>query len=162
MSYDDLPLHRLNTGHMRAWLVLPYVKREMVSFLAKTYRGGCAVVAPTLRVIATVSPRGHLTELPPPHRRVEFSALANKPSIRAGECACRGFWDPESQGPWGARPEALRDIHHPHCQCRAVSVQSWQRAFDSATARVAEGRAPQARPDEWSRTAEALEKGETR
>lgn len=158
----ELPLHRLNSGHMQAWLVLPWVRGEMVSFLAKTYRSGCFVTAPTLRVIAVVSPRGHLTELPPPHRRCEFHELANKPSIRAGECACRGFWDPESQGPWGARPEASRDIHHPHCQCRAVSVMSWQRAYDSATARVAEKRSPQARPDEWSRQALALEKGETK
>lgn len=152
------PLHRLNSGHIRAWLLSREVRRAMASFLAKTYRTGCVVLSPSLRAIATVDPRGVITALPPPHRRFEFWQLANKPSARARECACRQFWDPESQGPWGARDrERERDIHHPHCQGREVAAVAWQQALNSANARLLEKKSPQARPDEWSRGALALE-----
>lgn len=158
MSLDGYPLHRLNSGHIRAWLLSRVLRREMASFLAKTYRTGCVVLSPTLRAFATVDPRGNITELPPPHRAFKFHQLANKPSARAGECACRNFWDPETMGPWGDRQrERERDIHHPHCQSREVSGAAWETAYRSATARVDEGRSPQARPDEWTRQADALE-----
>ncbi|HWP04468.1 MAG TPA: hypothetical protein VNN72_01940 [Polyangiaceae bacterium] len=158
MSLDGYPLHRLNTGHIKAWLLSRVLRREMASFLAKTYRTGCVVLSPTLRAFATVDPRGVITELPPPHRKFEFWQISNKPSLRAGECACRNYWDPETEGPWGARDrERERDIHHPHCQSRPVSQLAWTAAKTSADARVAEGRAPQARPDEWSRQAKELE-----
>lgn len=155
--YDGYPLHRLNTGHIRAWLFVPGLKRDMASFLSKTYRTGCVVLSPNLRAFALVAPNGSITELPPPHQRFRFWQIANKPSVRAGECACRNYWDPESQGPWGQRPEASRDIHHPHCQGRQVSQNAWEVAKQSADARVAEKRTPQARPDEWVRQAQELE-----
>lgn len=157
-SLHGYPLHRLNTGHMTAWLCLPVLKREMASFLAKTYRTGVVALSPSLRAIAVVAPNGVITELPPPHQRFEFWQLANKPSARAGDCACLGFWDPEAGGPWRLREaEVRRDIHHPHCQAREVSSAAWSLAKRSADARVAEGRAPQARPDEWVRGARELE-----
>lgn len=155
---DGYPLHRLNSGHIRAWLLLPVLKREMASFLAKTYRTGVVVLSPTLHAFALVAPNGVITELPPPHRKFAFHQLANKPSLRAGECACRNFWDPESQGPWGARDyEKARDIHHPHCQAREVSSKAWEIAHASATARVEQKQTPQVRPDEWIRQAKELE-----
>lgn len=158
MSYDGYPLHRLNTGHMRAWLCIPVLRREMASFLSKTYRTGCVVLSPSLRAVALVDPRGNITELPPPHRAYQFWQLANKPSLRSGECACRNFWDPETGGPWGERDrERSRDIHHPHCQAREVSTAAWTLAYRSAVARASEGRAPQARPDEWTQQAKELE-----
>lgn len=154
---DGYPLHRLNSGHVSAWLLSKTLRREMASFLGKTYRTGVVVLSPTLRAFATVSPSGIITELPPPHRKFEFWQIANKPSVAAGECACRNFWDPETEGPWGARPEASRDVHHPHCQARPVSSLAWTRAKASAEARVAENRGPQARPDEWTIIAKELE-----
>lgn len=157
-DFPGYPLHRLNSGHIRAWLLIPMLKREMASFLGKTYRTGCVVLSPTLHAFALVSPNGVVTELPPPHRKYQFWQIANKPSLRAGECACRNFWDPETQGAWGDRDrERERDIHHPHCQSREVAGKAWQIAFESATARVEEKRAPQARPDEWTKQAAELE-----
>lgn len=156
-TFDGYPLHRLNSGHMAAWLAIPMLRRDMASFLSKTYRTGCVVLSPSLRAVALVAPNGSITELAPPHRKFQFHEIANKPSLRSGECACRNFWDPESQGPWGRRPEKEKDIHHPHCQSRAVSNKAWEIAYESATARKAEGRAPQARPDEWVRQAKELE-----
>lgn len=157
IRYEGYPLHRLNSGHIRAWLFFPMLRRDMATFLSKTYRTGVVVLNPTLRAIALVAPNAVITELPPPHKKFEFWQIANKPSLRAGECACRNFWDPESQGPWGARPEKDRDIHHPHCQSRPVAAQAWNVAYQSATARLEEGRAPQARPDEWVRQAQEIE-----
>lgn len=162
VTFDGYPLHRLNSGHMRAWLCLPVLKREMATFLSKTYRTGVVVLSPTLRAVALVAPNGSITELPPPHRKFEFWQLANKPSLVALECACRNYWDPETLGPWGQRDEMVRkNIHHPHCQCRQVSSVAWDVAKQSAEARVAEKRAPQARPDEWTQTAAKLERGES-
>lgn len=158
MTFDGYPLHRLNTAQVTAWLVLKNLRREMASFLSKTYRTGCVVLSPSLRAFALVSPNGVITELPPPHRKFEFWQLANKPSLRAGECACRNFWDPETEGPWGRRDrEREQDIHHPHCQGRQVAAAAWDTAYRSATARVEEKKAPQARPDEWVRQAKELE-----
>lgn len=155
---NDLPLHRLNTGYIRAWLFIPGMKREMASWLGKTYRTGCVLLAPTLRAFAIVSPTGVVTELPPPHKRYEMWQIANAPSALAGECACRNFFDVETQGPWGARPrEKSAGIHSPFCQFRRVSTLTFERAEKEATARVAEGRAPEPRPDAWNRAAEELE-----
>lgn len=157
-SLDGYPLHRLNTGHMRGWLCLPVIRREMASFLAKTYRTGVVVLNPTLRAFATVDPRGNITELPPPHRKFEFHQISNKPRLDAGECACRNYWDPESEGRWGDREEKVRkNEHHPHCQCRQASSAAWDLAKLSAETRVAEGRSPQARPDEWERQVKEIE-----
>lgn len=158
MSFDGYPLHRLNSGHIRGWLTITVVRREMASFLGKTYKTGVVVLSPTLRAFALVSPTGAITELPPPHKKFEFWQIANKPSARYQECACRNFWDPASGGPWGARDkERVADIHHPHCQGRQVASLAWNRAYESATARQAEKRSPQERPDEWDRQAKEIE-----
>ncbi|HEY3493824.1 MAG TPA: hypothetical protein VGK73_04030 [Polyangiaceae bacterium] len=160
-NFDGFPLHRLNTAHMTGWLLSRVLKREMASFLSKSYRTGCVVLSPSLRAVALVDPRGNITELPPPHRAFKFWQLANKPSLRAGECACRNFWDPETEGAWGDRHyEREHDIHHPHCQSREVAEAAWVQAKKSAEARVAEKKTPQLRPDEWSRDANALEGNE--
>lgn len=157
-NHDGYPLHRLNTGHIRAWLCLPVVRREMASWIGKTYKTGCVLLSPTLRAFALVSPSGQVTDLPPPHRKYQFWEIANKPSARYRECACRGYYDPESGGAWGERDkERMADVHHPHCQAREVAQVAWERAFTSASARVSENRAPQARPDEWVKDAKELE-----
>jgi hypothetical protein len=157
MNLDGYPLHRLNTGHVSAWLVSKALRREMASFLAKTYRTGVVVLSPTLRAFALVAPNGVITDLPPPHLSYPFWKIANRPSVKAGECACRNFWTPECEGPWSLHRDAERDIHHPHCQSRPVSTLAWDLAKRSAEARVKEHRAPQARPDEWTQQAKELE-----
>ncbi len=155
---NDLPLHRLNTGHIRAWLFIPGMKREMASWLGKTYRTGCVLLAPTLRAFAVVSPTGLITELPPPHKRYAMWQIANAPSALAGECACRNFFDVETQGPWGNRDkERNANIHSPFCQFREVGAATWERAYKEATFRTSEKMKPEPRPDAWNRVAEELE-----
>lgn len=158
MSHDGYPLHRLNTGHIRAWLCLPVIRRQLAEWLGKNYKTGCVLLSPSLRAFALISPRGQVTQLPPPHKKYQFWQIANKPSARYAECACRNYYDPESGGGWGERDrERAKDMHHPMCQCREVAVATWHAAFASATQRVADGRAPQARPDEWAKKAIELE-----
>lgn len=155
---NDLPLHRLNTGHIRAWLFIPGMKREMASWLGKTYRTGCVLLSPNLRAFAIVSPTGIVTELPAPHKRFKMWQISNQPSARAGECACRGYFDVETQAPWGERErERNANIHHPFCQFRQVAEAVFERASSEATHRVDEGRKPEPRPDAWNRVAEELE-----
>ena len=155
---DGYPLHRLNTGQMRSWLLFPPLRMEMASFLSKNYKTGCVVLSPELRAFAVVTPNGKINKLDFPFRKYLFWQISNKPSARYGECACRTFYDPESGGKWGDRDkERGLDLHHPHCQGREVAIATWARDFQSADARVKEGRAPQERPDEWIRTAEKLE-----
>jgi len=157
--FDGYPLHRLNSAHMLAWLMFPVVRRQMASWMGKHYKTGTVVLSPTLLAIATVAPNGIITELRPPHRKFEFWQCDNKPSAIYGECACRKYWDPESQDEWGKRDkERGRDIHHPFCQGRQTSGATWQQAYDSATSRVEDGKkTAQARPDEWIRMARANE-----
>jgi hypothetical protein len=158
MNTEGYPLHRLNTAQARSWLLLPVVRREMASWLGKNYKTGVVVLSPELRAFALVSPRGQITALKWPYRKFEFHQIANKPSAIYRECACRNFYDPESGGAWGDRDkERMMDMHHPHCQGREVAFAAWQRDFITADSRVKEGRAPQARPDEWIRTAKELE-----
>jgi hypothetical protein len=130
----------------------------MASWLSKNYRTGCVVLSPELRAFALISPRGQITALQWPYKKFEFHQIANKPSLRYRECACRGFFDPSSGGAWGDRDkERNADIHHPFCQGREVASMTWEKAFVSANARMAEKRTPQARPDEWEKTAKELE-----
>jgi hypothetical protein len=157
-GFDGYPLHRLNTAMMRSWLLFPHLRREMGSWLSKNYKTGCVVLSPELRAFAVVAPNGQLRALPYPYRKFQFWQVSNKPSARYAECACRDFYDPESHGRWGDRDrERMADIHHPHCQGREVAIATWARDFSAADSRVAQGKAPQERPDEWIRTAEALE-----
>lgn len=154
----DFPLHRLNTGQARAWLCVPAMRRQMAEWLAKNYKTGCVVLSPELRAFAKVSPNGRITALKWPFRKFEFHQISNKPSAIYRECACRNFWDPESGGAWGERDDMRKiDMHHPHCQGREVALATWERNYQSASARVAENRVPQTRPDEWIRTAKELE-----
>lgn len=158
MSFDGYPLHRLNTAHISAWLTVPVYRKELASWLGKNYRTGVVLLSPTLRAFATVSPSGQITYLAPPHRRYKFWQIANKPSAVYGECACRNFYDPESGDSWGKRDaERVRDIHHPFCQGRQVSEEAFDKSYQSAVARKGEGYTPQARPDEWIKTAKELE-----
>jgi hypothetical protein len=158
MTMEGYPLHRLNTGQARGWLLVPAMRRQTAEWLAKNYKTGCVVLSPELRAFAVVSPRGAITALKWPYRKYLFHQIANKPSAIYRECACRNFYDPESGGAWGDRDkERMMDMHHPHCQGREVAVAAWSRDYQAATARVGEGRAPQARPDEWIRTAKELE-----
>lgn len=158
MSLDGYPLHRLNSAHVRAWLTIPVFRKELSSWLAKNYKTGTVLLSPTLRAFATVSPTGDIVYLAPPHKKYKFWQIANKPSARYAECACRNFYDPESGGRWGDRDkEREADLHHPHCQGRRVAVSAWNRDYANASVRVSEKRPPQARPDEWIRTAKELE-----
>lgn len=158
VSHDGYPLHRLNTGHMYTWLCLPIMRRQFASWIAKNYKTGCVLLSPTLRAFATVAPNGQITELAPPHKKFEFWQIANKPSARYAECACRNFYDEETGGPWGNRDkERNADIHHWACQCREVATATWDYAYAAAKARMAEKRAPEARPDERINKALELE-----
>jgi hypothetical protein len=152
------PLHRLNTAQARSWLLLPIVRREMASWLGKNYKTGVVVLSPELRAFALVSPRGQITALRWPYQKYEFHQIANKPSLRYKECACRDFWDPESGGAWGERDrERNADIHSPFCQGREVAQTVWNHAYKVATSRVAEGKVPEPRPDSWNQKAKELD-----
>lgn len=155
---DGYPLHRLNTAQARSWLLIPGVRRQTAEWLSKNYKTGCVVLSPELRAFAMVNPRGGIKALPWPYRKFEFWQIANKPSARYAECACRNFFDPESGGAWGDRDkERNADIHSFWCQAREVAIATWDQNYKSAVARIAEGRAPQKRPDEWNKTALELE-----
>ena len=158
MSTDGYPLHRLNTAQARSWILIPALRMQISTWLGKNYKTGVVVLSPELRAFALVSPSGAITALKWPYRKFQFHQIANKPSAIYRECACRNFYDPESGGAWGDRDkERMADMHHPHCQGREVAIAAWDANFRSATARVAEKRAPQVRPDEWIRTAKELE-----
>lgn len=167
----EYPLHRLNTGQARAWLMIPAMRRQMAEWLGKNYKTGCVVLTPELRAFAKVSPSGRVTALKWPYRKFLFHQIANKPSLIYGECACRNFWDPESGGAWGDRDDARKiDLHHPMCQGREVSMAVFERSYQSAVSRASVAETlpdgtkrlvwkqnPQTRPDEWIRTAKELE-----
>lgn len=160
MTTEGYPLHRLNTAQCRSWLLLPAIRRDMAAWLGKNYKTGVVVLTPELRAFALVNARGRITALKFPFRKYLFHQIANKPSALYKECACRNFYDPESGTSWGDRDkERMMDMHHPFCQGREAAIMTWEKSFVSATARVAEKRAPQARPDEWIKTAKELEGG---
>jgi hypothetical protein len=129
--------------------MIPAMRRQMAEWLGKNYKTGCVVLSPELRAFAKVSPTGRITALKWPYKKFQFFQISNKPSALYRECACRNFWDPESGGPWGARDkERMMDLHHWACQGREVA---------QATARVAENRTPEPRPDAWERKAKEFE-----
>lgn len=155
MDYTGFPLFRLNSLQIWFWAAgdKKDLRRQLASTIAKTWNTGVVVLSPTLYAIATIDPRGNVTDLAPPFQQFEMWQVCNKPSIRYMECACRNYWDPEVQGPWHLR-EKMRglDMHHPHCQFDRTAATVWSTNKKSADARVAEHRAPQARPDEWVKT----------
>jgi hypothetical protein len=156
--YDGYPLHRLNSAMMLAWLMYPVIRRQMASWMGKNYRTGVVVLSPTLYAIATVTPTGSINPLAPPFKQFEFWQIDNKPSLKYSECACRNFWDPESEGPWGLRDkERGRDIHHPFCQGRQSAVKTWGQAKVTAEHNLEEKKKAQSRPDEWIRIARDIE-----
>lgn len=158
MTLAEYPLHRLNSGQCRAWLMIPAMRRQLAEWMGKNYKTGCVVLSPELRAFAKVSPSGRIASLPWPWKKFLFHQIANKPSALYRECACRNFWDPESGGAWGERDrERNLDIHHWACQGREVAIKTYELVFKEATSRVDEGKIPEPRPDAWERKAKELE-----
>ncbi len=154
------PLHRMNQTQTLAWLTVPAWRRKFIEHLLRErYRGGFGVCSATLRLIATVNPRGALVELAPPHRLFEMHEVANAPA--PPRCPCAEYYDPEVGGPF--RERGREHEHHPLCQfdktAKPVFKEAQRRAFDRLDIRVIEGvgvlggketrRSAQARPDEW-------------
>lgn len=156
-SYDGFPLFRMNSDTVKYWLIGGALRRELANTIAKTWRTGVVVLSPTLYAIGIVRPDGSTEDLRPPFRSYHMWQIANKPSAKYGECACRNYYDPEVGGPWSMRErERGLDIHHPHCQFERTATAGWTQAYRSATARQDQGLNPQARPDEWVRTRQEL------
>lgn len=147
------PLHRLNSPQTKMWLISLHAKRQMASELARKYRGGVGVLSATQRLIATVDPRGAVTELAPPHRRFEMWQLANRPQVP--ECPCANYFDPEVEGPWSERGEGAG--HHPLCQFDQMSQSVFSRAAKEAHSRISRGGPAQERPDEWIRMRDEMQ-----
>lgn len=157
-DYAGFPLFRLNSLQILFWTAGrdfhgTNMRRALASVISKTYRTGVVVLSPTLYAIGTVDPMGRITELPPPFQQFEMWQVANKPSVRYDQCACRNYWDPEVQGPWRLREkERGLDIHHPFCQFDRTAMPVWTTSYQSGHQRAAADLNPQKRPDEWVRT----------
>lgn len=155
---SGFPLFRLNSLQILFWTAGnnfhgTNMRAALASTISKTYRTGVVVLSPTLYAIATVDPRGRITELQPPFQQFEMWQVCNKPSVRYDQCACRNYWDPEVQGPWRMREkERGMDIHHPHCQFDRTAKKVWTTNYRTGHERAAADLNPQARPDEWVRT----------
>jgi hypothetical protein len=162
MNIEGFPLFRLNSLQILFWaagnvLHGQNLRRELASMISKTYRSGCVVLSPTLYAIAVVRPNGEAIDLPPPFKEFEMWQVANKPSVRYDQCACRNYWDPEVQGPWRLRDkERGLDIHHPFCQFDRTAAPVWTQSYVTGTQRAKAHLDPQARPDEWVKTREAV------
>lgn len=153
MGYGDFPLFRMNSLQIKWWIAGGDFRRQFANVVSKTWRTGVVMLNPSLFAVGTVDPRGRCNDIPPPWEQFEMWQVCNKPSVRYMECACRNYFDPEVQGPWHLR-EKMRglDRHHPFCQFDKAAKRTFTVSEQSATARVAEKKAPQARPDEWMRT----------
>lgn len=150
MALNDYPLFRMNTAFTKLWLISPVGKREMANMMAKTYKTGVVVLSHQLHAIAVVDPRGVPRDLAPPFQQFEMWQIANKPSIRHDECACRNFYDPAAGGPWKDRSEVRgKDLHHPFCQFDRTAMRVYKDSQKSAVHRGKEGKSYQIRPDEW-------------
>lgn len=157
MNFDGYPLFRCNRALFRYWTARGILRRNLANTISKTWRSGAVILTPALYAVGTVDPRGNANDLPPPYKKFEMWQICNKPSAFYRECACRLFYDPESGDEWGKRDEfRAKDQHHPHCQFERRAVEGWKRDYLSAVRRQSEGLTPQARPDEWQRTREAL------
>lgn len=162
--HDHVPVHRLNTPQIKLWLFGGDIRRRMASNLAKRYKAGCGVCAPTLYLIAYVAPNGSIRELQPPFKKYEMHEIANQPHT-SNECQCAEFFDPEVGGPWRERGT---DAHHPLCQFDRTSTTVFKKLFDKTPGRVIVGvdkdenpifqkqDAPSVRPDEALRLRESL------
>lgn len=158
MSIDGYPLFRCNRAMFVYWAARGVLRRNLCNTIAKTWKTGVVILTPALYAVGTVDPIGRGEDLPGPYRQYQMWQICNAPSARYKECACRRFYDPESGGPWGARDDQrAREQHHPHCQFERKALPAWKQDYQSAWARKRQGFSnPQARPDEWIRTREAL------
>lgn len=154
---DGYPLFRCNRAIFAHWTAGGILQRNLCNVISKTWRTGAVILTPRLYAVGWVDPRGNGHPMNPPYRQYQMWEICNKPSAKYAECACRMYYDPESGGAWGLRDrERSRDLHHPHCQFERRAIQGWKQDYLSAVRRVSEGRAPQARPDEWNRTRSEL------
>lgn len=156
-DFTGFPLVRLNSLQALFWLKGGDRQKQMANIYSKTWKGGLVILSPTLYAIATVGPWGNINDLPPPHRQFEMWQVANKPSVKYMECACRNYYDPEVQGPWHLRDKQRgMDVHHPFCQFERTAMPVWVQSKVSAEERAAAHLNPQTRPDEWIRRREEL------
>lgn len=156
-TLDGYPLFRCNRALFAYYTAGGILRRQLCSTISKTWKSGVVILTPALYAVGTVDPRGNAHPLRPPYRRFEMWQICNAPNPQYKQCACRRFYDPESHGAWGLRDDKrAKDRHHPHCQFTMRAIEGWQQDHDSAWARIEEGKKPQARPDEWLRTEEAL------
>jgi hypothetical protein len=128
-----------------AWLASPHIRNTLAKAFLRRYPGGYGVLSATLRLFSVVDPRGNIRELPPPHKLFEFHQIANRPELPV--CQCASFFDPEVGGAW--RERGGEKGHHPLCQFDRTAQTVFVQAAQSANHRLSEGKAPQARPDEW-------------
>lgn len=155
--FEGYPLFRCNRALFLYWTAKGVLQRNLANTIAKTWKTGAVVLTPALYAVGTVDPRGNPNDLKPPYRQFKMWEICNAPSAVYKECACRMFFDPESQDEWGKRDDLrARDQHHPHCQFERRAVEGWKASYRSAVRRKSEGLAPQARPDEWIKTRDAL------
>lgn len=154
---DGYPLFRCNRALFLYWTAGGILRRQLANTIGKTWKTGAVVLTPALYAVGTVDPRGNPNDLSPPYRQYKMWQICNAPSVIYQECACRLFYDPESGGAWGDRDDKrARETHHPHCQFERKAEAGWTHDFKSAWGRIDDGKAPQARPDEWIRTRENL------
>jgi len=145
---NHVPIHRMNSLQATAWVRGGEPRRFLGAFFAKTYPDGCAVTECGYRLIGWVDKKGNCFDIPPPHRSIHFSKVANAPKADF-DCPCREFYDPEIGGPWKLRNSSE---HHPQCQFEPASMKVWallkSRGF-MAPAGVAPWmhKAPEMRPD---------------
>lgn len=154
---DGYPLFRCNRAMFAYWTAKGVLQRQLASTISKTWRTGVVILTPRLYAVGTVAPNGATEDLRPPYRQFKMWQICNQPSVRYKTCPCRMFYDPESGGAWGDRDDKRgKEQHHPHCQFDHRAEPAWKQDAHSAISRLREGRKPQARPDEWIRTREAL------
>lgn len=141
------PLHQLTNGQTRAWVHGGRVIRHgLAQNVLQNYKStGCGLVGYRGHLIAYVRPNGSIQELRPPFHQVYRREVDNKPSPQT--CACRNFFDVESQGPWKDRGQ---DRHHPFCEFSTFSHET----FDAMLMKHQEGKS--LRPDEHLRTEERV------
>lgn len=157
MSLDGYPLFRCNRGLFLYWTARGILRRNLASTISKTWKTGVVILSPRLYAVGTVDPRGNCNELSEPYRQFEMWQVCNAPSVIYKECACRKFYDPESGGEWGDRDDRRsKNQHHPHCQFERRAAVGWKQSYLSAVRRLSEDKTPQARPDEWNQTRDAL------
>ena len=166
MTINDIPYYRMNSAVTKLWLISPEARNRLATRLTQKHRSGVGMCSATLHLIAYIQPNGVIRELPPPHRTMNMWQMVNKPERQV--CACYDYYDPESHGPWGDRPN--EQAHHPMCQFERVAEKVYERAHHSASGvldhtggltgdainrRRDNKISLQSRPDEWERLRKA-------